>query len=106
MAAQYSNRHFFRKTPNHYFALFFEAKEIQLDLDFTQLKESDADRMQTVFSKLTDSQRVDIEAEFQDVNVLACEGGIVALVDEAGFHGDDAFIAEIAAIEGFHTKAM
>ncbi len=40
------------------------------------------------------------------MNTLACEGGITALVDEAGFHGDDAFIAEIAAIDGFHAKAM
>ena len=42
----------------------------------------------------------------QDVNALACEGGITALVDEAGFHNDDAFIEEIAAIEGFHAKVM
>jgi len=106
MAAQYSNRHFFRKTPNHFLARFFEAKGIQLDLDFTQLKENDADRLQIAFNTLTDSQTSEIEAAFQDVNALACEGGIMALADEARFHGDDAFIEEIAAIEGFHAKAM
>ncbi len=106
MAAQYSNRHFFRKTPNHYLALFFEMKGIQLDVDFNQLKENDADRLQAAFNTLTNSQTSEIEAEFQDVNALACEGGIMALVDEAGFHGDDAFIEEIAGIEGFHAKAM
>ncbi len=106
MAAQYSNRHFFRKTPSHYLALFFDAKGIPLDVDFGQLKENDADALQTALNKLSDSQITDIEAEFQDVNALACEGGIMALVDEASFHGDDAFIKEIAAIDGFHAKAM
>jgi hypothetical protein len=106
MAAQYSNRHFFRKTPNHFIALFFEAKGIVLDVDFGQLKENGAEALQTSLNTLTDGQITDIEAEFQDVNALACEGGITALVDEASFHNDDAFIEEIACIDGFHAKAM
>ena len=40
MAAQYSNRHFFRKTPNHYLASFFKAKGIEIDLDFSNLKKT------------------------------------------------------------------
>ncbi|PCH63207.1 MAG: hypothetical protein COC09_06485 [Gammaproteobacteria bacterium] len=106
MAAQYSNRHFFRKTPNHYLAQFFEAKAIQLNLDFSALKENEAEALQTALNTLPDSQIADIEAEFQDVNALACEGGVTALADEADFHGDDAFIEEIAAITSFHAKAM
>lgn len=42
MAAQYSNRHFLRKTPNHLLALFFEAKGIVLAVDFSQFKVNDA----------------------------------------------------------------
>jgi len=106
MAAQYSNRHFFRKTPNHYLASFFEAKGIEIDVDFSQLKDNDTDAIQKALNSLSDSQIVEIEAEFQDVNALACEGGIAALVDEAGFHNDDAFVEEISVIEGFHAKAM
>ncbi len=106
MAAQYSNRHFFRKTPNQYLAQFFEAKAIQVELDFDELAENATDELQEVLNTLPDSQVADIEAEFQDVNALACEGGIKALVDEAGFHTDAAFVEEIAAIEGFHAKAM
>ncbi len=106
MAAQYSNRQFFRKTPNQYLARFFEAKSIQLALDFSELKENDAEALQIALNELSDSQIADIEAEFQGVNALACEGGIAALVDEAGYHQDGTFVAEIAAIEGFHAKAM
>jgi len=45
MAAQYSNRHFFRKMPNHFLALYFEEKEVSFDVDFEQLKENDADAL-------------------------------------------------------------
>jgi hypothetical protein len=106
MATQYSNRQFFRKTPNLYLAKFFEAKGIQLDVNVNQLKEQDTDTLQSALNKLPPDQITDIEAAFQDVNALACEGGILALVDEASFHNDDAFIEEIAVIDGFHTKAI
>lgn len=106
MAAQYSNRHFFRKTPNAYLAEYFAAKHITLDIDFSQLKENDSDKLQAALNQLADSQVADIEAEFQDVNALACEGGIEALNDEADFHNDQGFITEMAEIEGFHAKAI
>lgn len=106
MAAQNTNRHFFRKTLNQYLALFFEAKKIPIELDFQTLKEDDVGAFQDALNKLTGSQKAEVEAEFQDVNALACEGGIAALIDEANFHGDDAFVEEIAAIEGFHAKVL
>ena len=106
MAAQYSNRQFFRKTPNLYLSKFFEAKGIQLDVNINQLKEHDTDIIQNALHKLSLEQITDIETEFQNINALACEGGILALVDEARFHKDDAFIEEIAVIEGFHAKAI
>jgi len=52
MAAQYSNRHFFRKTPNHHLAQFFAAKAIQLGLDFNSLKDNDAEALQVALNKL------------------------------------------------------
>ncbi|MCS5707781.1 hypothetical protein CC99x_002560 [Candidatus Berkiella cookevillensis] len=106
MAAQYSNRQFFRKTPNLYLAKYFEAKGIQLEVNVNQLQEHDVDILQNALSNLPPDQIAGIEAEFQDINALACEGGILALVDEASFHNDDAFIEEIAAIDGFHAKAI
>jgi len=74
MAAQYSNRQFFRKTPNQYLASFFDTKHIQLEVDISQLKENDANAIQDALNKLPDNQIADIEAEFQGVNALACEG--------------------------------
>ena len=106
MAAQYSNRQFFRQTPNHYLALYFESEGIDVDTDITQLNETDIDALQGIVNQLDDAQKANIEADFQGVNALAREGGINALVDEARFHGDDDFIEAMAAIDGFHAKAF
>ncbi len=106
MAAQYSNQQFFRKTPNQYLAQYFQIKDIELGLDIEELKENDATALQMALNTLDDTQIASIEADFQGVNALACEGGVVALADEALFHNDEAFIDAIAAIEGFHAKAL
>jgi hypothetical protein len=37
---------------------------------------------------------------------MACEGGVAALIDEAVFHEDDAFVGSISAIDGLHAKVM
>ena len=51
MAAQYSNRHFFRKTPNQYLAQFFTAEDTRPEVEFSNLKENDVDPVQTVLKK-------------------------------------------------------
>jgi len=103
---QYSNRQFFRKTPNQLLAQFFAAKEMPLKVDIVELNETAVDVLQDALNVLQDSHKAEIEAVFQDVNALACEGGIAALIDEASFHNDETFVEAIAAIEGFHAKAM
>jgi len=106
MAAQYSNRQFFRRTPNQLLAKFFAAKAMPLEVDVVELNETAVDVLQDALNALPDSQKAEIEAIFQDINALACEGGIAALIDEASFHNDEAFVEAIAAIDGFHAKAM
>lgn len=106
MAAQYSNRQFFRKVPNQYLAEYFKAKNIEMEVDIGQLKENDIDALQGILNNLNNTQKTEIEADFQGVNALACEGGAIALADEANFHGDEDFIQTIKTIEGFHAKAM
>jgi len=53
MAAQYSKRQFFRKTPDLYLAKFFEAKGIQLDVNVNQLKEQNTDTLQSALDRLS-----------------------------------------------------
>ncbi|MFT7389037.1 MAG: hypothetical protein ACI8VC_002301 [Candidatus Endobugula sp.] len=104
--AHYSNRHFFRQAPNHYLALYFDSKGIDVHTDINALKENDIDALQGILNPLEDALTASIEADFQGVNALAREGGINALVDEARFHGDEDFIKAIADLDGFHAMAF
>ena len=106
MAGQYSHLQFFRRTPNIQLAAYFSSKNIDLGIDLLKLKEKETEAILQAFTQLTAEQQAEVEAEFQDVNALACEGGIAALIDEAGFHEDDDFVQAIAAIDGFHAKVM
>lgn len=106
MATQYSTRQFIRRTPNHLLAKFFDASQIPLSVDFNKLSENSADEVQAALNTLPDNKKSEIEAAFQEINALACEGGIVALIDESVFYSDEGFVGAIAAIEGFHAKAM
>ena len=105
MADQYSHKQFFRRMPNTQLAKYFKSKDIDLGLDFTKLKEKDSEQIFNAFLELAEEQQATIEADFQNINAIACEGGIHALIDEASYH-EDCFAQEISAIDGFHAKAM
>jgi hypothetical protein len=55
---------------------------------------------------LPDEKQAQIEAECQDIDAMARQGGVTALTDEAYFHADAAFPAAISKMTGFHGAAM
>ena len=106
MSSPYSHKQFFRRVPNALLSQYFKRRNVALKLDFAELKETDSDSLFDAFTSLPEGQQGDIEAQFQDVHAMASEGGVRALIDEADFHQDEEFAAQISAIEGFHQKAM
>jgi hypothetical protein len=106
MASQYQHRQFFRRVPNELLARYFEAMDVLLGVDFGELKETEVEPIFEAFTALPEDQQAPIELDFQDINTLACDGGIGALVNEASFHGDEIFAEEISAIDGLHANAM
>ncbi len=109
MAPQYSHMQFFRHVPNAQLAAYFESKDIDLGINFTEEKGKKKKKKEEIFQAFTalpEDQQANIEAEFQDVNAMACEGGVAALIDEADFHQDEGFIESISEIDGFHAKVM
>ncbi len=107
MAGQYSHTQFFRRTPNTLLAQYFQKHhELLLDMDFSTLKETKIDPVFEAFKALPEEKQLEIEAELQDIDGMACQGGITALTDEADFHQDTTFPEALEKIEGFHGKAM
>lgn len=106
MAGQYSHRHFFRQAPNALLQRYFESKSIVFDVDFTAIKENDADSLFNTFIELSDNAQTIVEADFKAISALACEAGIQALIDESAYFKDETFVVGIADIQGFHAKAL
>ncbi len=106
MANQYSHKQFFRHIPNSQLENYFTSKSIGLGVNFNEFKEKNVESIFIAFTALPEGQQASIEAEFQDIHAMACEGGITALIDEADFYKDETFVTDISDIEGFHAKVM
>ncbi len=107
MARQYSHKQFFRQVPNRLLARYFQSKKNVLeDIDFEELGETEINPIFEAFIALPPEKQTEMEAEFQDIDTMACQGGVTALSDEADFHQDYEFLKEIAKIDGFHGKVM
>ncbi len=106
MTGQYSHKQFFRRMPNTHLAIYFKTKSIGLEIDFDKLEEKDTEIIFNAFLKLPEEQQTTIEADFQNINALANEGGVQALIDESNYFQDEDFIESISAIDGFHAKVM
>lgn len=107
MARQYSHTQFFRHVPNALLNRYFhEKRDVLREIAFDQLKETEVKPIFQAVTVLPPEQQAEIEAELQDIATLACQGGVMALTDEADFHQDQAFPEAIAKINGFHSKVM
>ena len=107
MAGQYSHLQFFRRTPNALLARYFHERHgVLQEIVFGKLKETEVEPIFQGFTALPDDKQAKIEAECQDIDAMACQGGVMALTDEADYHQDKAFPAAISKIDGFHGAVM
>lgn len=105
MARQYSAKTFIRKVPNRLLQEYFEARAIDLGVDWEALGESQADPVFDALDTVPDDQRNAVESDFTMINELACAGGTRAILEEATYWGKD-WIAEFEAMENDHERAF
>jgi hypothetical protein len=90
MARQYSQRTFLRQTPNAVLKEYFAGKGLLGEVDFDALaKETDIEAVSEAIEALPDAQRDAVEADFEQVNELACAKGVEAVLEEAAFRNLD-----------------
>lgn len=91
MRRDYSPRTFFRQTPNALLKEYFAKKNLLGDIDFDNLGETEIDPIFEAMDKLDANNRNKIEADFRQIYQMACEKGILVLIEEAGsvFHNID-----------------
>ena len=107
MVAQYSHLQFFRHTPKVVLGRYFHEKHgVLKDIAFDKLAEKDAEPILEAVTALAGEKQAQIEAECQDIDAMACQGGMKALCDEAHFHQDEAFPEAISKVDGVHGAVM
>ena len=107
MAREYSHRQFFRRVPNALLARCFQEKHGVLKaLAFDELGNTEVEPILKAFTALPAEQQSKIEAEFQEIEAMACQAGITALADEADFHQNSEFALTISRLGGSHEAAM
>ena len=80
MAGQYSHLQFFRRTPNAPLARYFQERHgVLQEIAFEKLKEMEIEPIFEGVMALPADKQAQIEAECQDIDAMACQGGVTAL---------------------------
>lgn len=105
MVPHYSPRSFFRHAPNVMLVRYFAKQGVLAKHDFSAVSETKIEPIYQAWLTLPDAQRGEMERDFKEIDALACEGGVKAILDEAEWHGEN--LAEILSEhDGFHEKAF
>lgn len=103
--AHYSPRTFFRHVPNVMLKQYFTSKDVLNKHDFSKVSEADIEPIYQAWLSLLDNQRGEMERDFKEIDQLACEGGIRAILDEADWR-DENIAEHLENHNGFHEKAF
>ena len=114
MSRTYELSRFLRQTPNRLLNQYFTALGALGTTDF-DVKERDIDAIRDAIIALPENNRQQIEADFRDIDALACERGFRAMMDEAAWHvrnnpkqneHDHDLTERLANADGEHERAM
>lgn len=106
-AKHYSPKRFFRDVlPNH-LERYFAGKGLLQGFDFGSLSEGNVDALYSAWEILPEETQSETEQDFKEIDALACEGGIKAILDDAEWYGEEnTLLAGMEAMKGFHEKAF
>ncbi|NMM29173.1 MAG: hypothetical protein HHJ12_18330 [Glaciimonas sp.] len=105
MARNYSPKSFFRHAANAMLVRYFAKVGVLTEYDFSQVSETKIEPIYQAWLSLPDTQRGEMERDFKEIDALACDGGVKAIMDEAEWHDEN--LAEILSEhESFHEKAF
>ena len=89
MARQYNPRSFFRQAPNKLLKGYFDDRGVLNEIKFKELKETKIETIYDAWLALPEKGRSKMEKDFREIDFLATEGGVKAIIDEAIYHGEE-----------------
>lgn len=105
MARHYSPRSFFRHAPNAMLKRYFDKQGALTEYDFSDVSETKIEPIYQAWLTLPDAQRGEMERDFREIDALASEGGVKAIMDEAEWHNED-LADTLGELEDLHEKAF
>ena len=105
MARQYSARTFLRNTPNDLLKRYFEKRGVRFRVSWIVAHETDVNWILGELERLPDALRSSIDSDFRLINDMACETGVLALLDKAGVPDDD-WSARLAGMRNNYERAF
>lgn len=105
MAEQYELRKFLGDVGNMVLKEYFERIGWQSGVNWEQLTEADVDPLFEAIRNAPDSIRSQINRDFQQINEMATEGGILTIINEGHFRSLD-LGEELRSVAGFHNKVF
>ncbi len=84
---------------------YFSKQGVLTEYNFSEVSETKIESIYQAWLSLPDAQRGEIERNFREIDALACEGGVKAIMDEAEWHDEN--LADILGeLEDLHEKAF
>ena len=80
MARHYSPRSFFRHAPNAMLKRYFDKHGALTEYDFSEVTEKNIEPIYQAWLSLPDAQRGEMGRDFKEIDALACEGGVKAII--------------------------
>lgn len=105
MAQEYQPRRFFRLAPNQFLKRYCTERGVLTDVNFDELSETQVEPIYAAWLELSDDVRKPMEQDFQDIDELAKESGIKAILDEAEWYGES-LQEQFATMGSFHERAF
>jgi len=111
MARDYSPTTFFHRVPKPLLGRYFHQNQgALLEIAFDKLEDTrkSAELIFAAFATLSEPKQAEIEAEFQDIDSMAFQGGVKALIEEATDHPhfNASFPEAINQFDSDHGKVM
>lgn len=102
---QYQPKNFLMHTPNALVGRYFHERGLLASVDMASLDETNVEPIYEAWMELPPETRAKVEEDFRLVDTVADEPGIVAILEEARYHGEE--LGDVFAdMDSLHSKAM
>ena len=104
--AKYDPKRVLRQVSNHLLKELFKHYEIELEVPWDELKQTQVQSIFDAWQDLEEESRRTIDLTLQDINEMATDDGIRAVIEEAKASGNETLIDTLGRYESRYDRAV